>query len=311
MSSPPLVSIVTATYNRSVALSYTLQSAIRSTFTDWELLVVGDACTDDTEQVVDSYADPRIQFLNLDTNTGEQSGPNNAGFDRSRGRFVAFLNHDDLWFPDHLETCLAGIEATGADLVFTLVNAVTADGLNLLLGATPTGRYEPYMHVPASSWLLRRELMQEVGPWRFYRECHNIPSQEWLCRATKAGQDLRLIPRLTVIALPSGSRKGSYLAKTADENRDYFERMCSQPSVRERQLTEIARWYASRDIRPDVIRLLGRGVINFFRRVCLPLGVSPRAAWHWVRYRRRGGAVDHKREIRGLPPRGRDARVPS
>ncbi len=302
---------MTATYNRSGLLAYTLQSAIRSTFTDWELLVVGDACTDDTEQVVESCADPRIQFLNLDTNTGEQSGPNNAGFERSRGRFVAFLNHDDLWFPDHLETCLAGIEATGADLVFTLANAVTAHGLNLLMGATPTGRYEPYMHVPASSWLLRRELMQEVGPWRFYRECHNIPSQEWLGRATKAGKDLRLIPRLTLIALPSGSRKGSYLNRTANENRDYFERICSQPDFKESQLTEMALWYAGRDIRPDVIRLLGRGVINFFRQACLSLGVSPRAAWHLVRYRRRGGAIDRKRRIRGLPPRKRDTKVTS
>ena len=51
----------------------------------WELWVVGDACTDDTEQVVDSFGDERIHFVNLDRNVGEQSGPNNEGFRRSRG----------------------------------------------------------------------------------------------------------------------------------------------------------------------------------------------------------------------------------
>lgn len=300
-SSTPLVSIVTATYNRSAVLSYTIRSVLRSSFTDWELLVIGDACTDDTEDVVASFEDPRIRFFNLESNAGDQSGPNNAGFARSRGRFVAFLNHDDLWFPDHLDTCLRGIEQTGADLVFTLVNAVTSDGCNLLMGATPSGRYEPYLHVPASSWLLRRSLMEEIGPWRAYRECYNVPSQEWLCRAVRAKKDLRLLPRLTVVALPSGSRKNSYAGGSMEESRHYFERICSEDAFRERQMTDIALWYAAREQRPDLTRFFGRGVVNVCRRLCLWTGVSPRSAWHLLRYGRRGGAIDRKRRIRGLP----------
>jgi glycosyltransferase involved in cell wall biosynthesis len=77
-SNNPLVSIITATYNRSNILPYTIASVLRSTFEDWELLVVGDACTDDTEQVVSAFNDPRIRFFNLAQNVGEQSGPNNG-----------------------------------------------------------------------------------------------------------------------------------------------------------------------------------------------------------------------------------------
>ena len=90
------VSIITATYNRSEVLKWAIRSVLAQTFCDWELIVVGDACTDDTEQVVASFTDPRIRFVNRSTSFGEQSGPNNDGFFLANGRLIAYLNHDDL-----------------------------------------------------------------------------------------------------------------------------------------------------------------------------------------------------------------------
>jgi glycosyltransferase involved in cell wall biosynthesis len=75
----PRVSVITATYNRSRVLRHTIASVIAQDFADWELLVVGDAGTDDTADVVASFRDPRIRFFSLPQNVGEQSGPNNAG----------------------------------------------------------------------------------------------------------------------------------------------------------------------------------------------------------------------------------------
>ena len=88
-------------------MRYAVESLLRSTIVDWELIVVGDACTDDTGDVVASFGDSRIQFYNMEKNCGEQSGPNNEGLRRARGEYVAFLSQDDLWFPDHLEKLLA------------------------------------------------------------------------------------------------------------------------------------------------------------------------------------------------------------
>ncbi len=74
-----MISVVTATYNRSNVLFYAISSLIRSTFEDWELIIVGDACTDDTREVVAGFADSRIRFYNLAENFGDQSGPDNSG----------------------------------------------------------------------------------------------------------------------------------------------------------------------------------------------------------------------------------------
>ena len=115
----PRVAVVIATYHRPQLLRLAVQSVISQTFTDWQLLVVGDACADETAEVVASFGDPRISFVNLSVNIGEQSGPNNVGLARTTAPRVAFLNHDDLWFPDHLAIAVDTMDARHADLVFS------------------------------------------------------------------------------------------------------------------------------------------------------------------------------------------------
>lgn len=113
--------MIVATYNRSRVLSQAIASVRRQTMTDWELIVVGDHCTDDSADIVASFHDPRITFVNLPVNAGEQSGPNNEGLRRARGRFIAYLNHDDMFFPDHLERAVAWLEREAADFVWSPV----------------------------------------------------------------------------------------------------------------------------------------------------------------------------------------------
>src|SRR6476620_11776699 len=104
--SSPEVSVVIAAYNRSDTLRLTIESVLAQTFADFDVWVIGDACTDDSGQVVQSFGDQRLHWENLEKNTGTQSGPNNRGIQRSSGRWIAYLGHDDLWFPWHLETLL-------------------------------------------------------------------------------------------------------------------------------------------------------------------------------------------------------------
>src|SRR5262245_44210290 len=108
LAAAPAVSVIMASYNRSNILHYAVESVRWQTRVDWELLVVDDAGTDDTGDVVAAFQDARISFIRLPANVGEQSGPNNEGLRRARGRYIAFLNQDDLWLPDHLDTLISG-----------------------------------------------------------------------------------------------------------------------------------------------------------------------------------------------------------
>jgi len=75
----PRVTVIVATYNWSTVLPYAIASVLDQTMRDFELLVVGDGCTDDSEQVVAGIRDPRVRWINLPANTGHQFGPNNRG----------------------------------------------------------------------------------------------------------------------------------------------------------------------------------------------------------------------------------------
>lgn len=295
----PLVSVLIATYNRSNVLALAVDSVLRQTLASWELWVVGDACTDDTAEVMARVADPRVRFVNLDHHGGEQSGPHNEGFRRARGRYIAYLNHDDLWLADHLETAVAALEETGADLVFTLVDQVLPGGRTRVLGASPTHRYEPYLFVPVSAWVLRRELLEEIGPWRSARECYEGPSENLMFRAWRAGKDMRLAPWLTVVMLPSGMREGSYAKREVAEHLAYRDRM-REPAFREHELTALAWQHAASEWMPGVV--WRAAVRNSARRALAALGIHPMRVRRFLQYRRKGGFIEHLRRRRGLPP---------
>jgi glycosyltransferase involved in cell wall biosynthesis len=126
----PLVSIVIATYNWSSVLRYAIESVLRQSYSNWELIVVGDGCTDDSEAVVRSFADPRIRWTNLPENTGSQSAPNNAGIALAKGEYVAYHGHDDLWLPDHLIRLVGALERSGAGIASTAYETVGPPGSN-------------------------------------------------------------------------------------------------------------------------------------------------------------------------------------
>src|SRR5262249_51378592 len=152
-------------------------------------------------------------------------------------RFLVWLNHNDFWLPDHLEHALAELDRTGADLVFALCERITKESPGVIFNAVPGGYYDPSFFAAASCWVLRRELFTELGPWRKGREMCLIPSQEWLYRAYRAGKKLRLCPHLTVAAIASEKRPGSYARREIDEHAALFARLADPDRFRVEELT--------------------------------------------------------------------------
>ena len=109
----PSVTVIIPTCNWGSVLPYSIGSVLRQTFTDFE----GDGCTDESEAVVRGVGDPRVKWINLATNTGHHSEPNNEGLRQARGQYIAYLGHDDLWLPHHL-SCLISALKQGADLAY-------------------------------------------------------------------------------------------------------------------------------------------------------------------------------------------------
>ena len=95
-------SVIVPTYNRSRFIVPTLHSAWGQTHAPFEIIVVGDGCTDDSEEVVRRKFGRAVRWLGLPERSGSQSTPNNAGIEAARGSHIAYLGHDDIWSPHHL-----------------------------------------------------------------------------------------------------------------------------------------------------------------------------------------------------------------
>lgn len=228
----PAISVVIATYNRSRALADAIESVLGQTFTDWELIVVGDGCTDDTAEIVARYveADSRVRFVNLERNWGEQSGPNNIGRSLARAPLIAYLSHDDLWLPHHLKACREALAATGADLVLgTAANIsfesgrIAFESLHVLLqGMGERNRWSPSdldaSVVAASCWLIRTDVLDRVGGWRMSEEERAEPSQALLFRLWCRGFRIYTLNDLTLVIVTAGNRPASYLERETPEH---------------------------------------------------------------------------------------------
>jgi len=102
--STPLVSVIMPSYNRASLIGESIRSVLDQRMRDWELLIVDDGSTDGTAAAVNDFAsrDGRVQCVEIGRNTGDPAIPRNIALRTARGRYIAFLDSDDLWLPDKL-----------------------------------------------------------------------------------------------------------------------------------------------------------------------------------------------------------------
>lgn len=200
----PAVSVLVATFNAAPLLRLALGSVLRQDMDDFEVLVTGDGCTDDSEQVVSSFGDSRLTFKNRVSNSGSQAAAHNDAVPRARGEWIAYLGHDDLWLPSHLSSLLAFAKESGADAVHSLC-ALLAPGSAEAIGAPKPGIPYTRHFVPPSSLMHRRSLFDDIGPWADPDDLSMAVDREFLSRAARRGARIGFLPRLTVLKWPSAS----------------------------------------------------------------------------------------------------------
>ena len=186
----PRISVIIATFNRSRMLRCAIQSAVRQEFSAIEVLVIGDHCTDDSAAVV-SELDGRVRWFNRDRNCGSQWAPNNDGIAHANSDYIAFLGHDDLWFPWHLTSLVPLLDA-GADLAHSMGALIAPEGVRRTTAS-----------IPPSTWLVRRTVLQALGGFRDQDALSRGTDDDLFLRIARAGYDIQTAPRLSVLKFPS------------------------------------------------------------------------------------------------------------
>lgn len=125
-----LVSIVTPCYNSAITIRETIQSVIEQTYDHWELLVIDDCSCDDSAKVIKEFidVDSRIIYLKTEYSSGSPTLPRNVGIQAAKGRFIAFLDSDDVWIPNKLSTQLPLFGDANVAIVYSYYEKITEEG---------------------------------------------------------------------------------------------------------------------------------------------------------------------------------------
>lgn len=120
---PPLISVIIPTYNRGALIKSSIESVEKQTFQDFEIIVVDDGSTDDTEQVIAELGQHRIRYIRHDKNRGANVA-RNTGIQEAKGEYIAFQDSDDTWHPKKLAKQVDACNTSGADVAFCAFNRV-------------------------------------------------------------------------------------------------------------------------------------------------------------------------------------------
>ena len=199
MSAPPTVSVVIPAYNHERYVAGAMGSVLGQTFADFELIVVDDASSDATWDIVTGFADPRIHAVRHQANLGAHATLN-EGIAKARGQFIALLNSDDVFAPRRLEVMVtAAHRAPGAAVfAFTDIEFIDADGIATTehpRAAAHARLCERCLHglpelwfitgnpaIGTSNYFFSRSLFDAIGFFAPLRYTHDW---DWALRATQ------------------------------------------------------------------------------------------------------------------------------
>ena len=123
-----LVSVIMPSYNTAKYISESIQSVIDQTYTDWELLIVDDCSSDNTDKIVEPFlADNRVKYFHNGMNSGAALTRNKA-LREAKGEWIAFLDSDDLWMPNKLEKQIKYMKDIGCYLSYTEYEKIDEEG---------------------------------------------------------------------------------------------------------------------------------------------------------------------------------------
>lgn len=170
-ASSPRFSVLLPTHNQAGLLVLALRSALAQTLQEFEILVVADGCTDGTCEAVRALGDPRIRLFDLPKAAGFGYANRNIALREARGELIAFLAHDDLLLPDHLEIMSRVFDDPAVQWAYSRPVIVESDGAsrpssqNLDVPTHLLAFLEGKITVPASTVVYRRACHERFGSW--------------------------------------------------------------------------------------------------------------------------------------------------
>jgi len=229
----PLVSIALSMHNAAATIESAIRSLLAQSFVDWELIVLDDGSSDRSVELVQAFADDRIQVHSDGRQVGLATRLNQA-IDLAHGRYIARMDADDVAYPERLARQVEFLEAH-ADVDVLGAGMMVFEGDGTPVGVFPSrATHEeicarPYsgFYLPHPSWIGKREWFKR---WRYDPACRKAQDQDLLLRAYSTSR-FAALPELLV-----GYRQDALAIRKSVLGRYYFSRAIFRVAHRDRDL---------------------------------------------------------------------------
>lgn len=237
----PAITVVIPTYNWSAALRCAIRSVLLQTEQNFEIIVVGDGCTDDSADVVASFGDPRIRWHNLERNYGSQWVANNYAIEHASSDWIAYLGHDDIWYPTHLEAILRTARTHQAEVVSSVMALYgpPESGVRGIAGVFASGSYSASDFVPPSAFAHARSIYGEGIRWQDPASVTLPMDALFMNQAAMAAKRFAATRELTSFKFNAAWRRDSYKVKSTDEQERMLERIQTKVDFRPDEFVDI------------------------------------------------------------------------
>lgn len=165
------ISVIVPTYNRADLISETIESILNQTYKNFELIIVDDGSTDNTEEVIRKFKDSRIKYIKTD-NWGGPARPRNTGIKKAKGEYIAFCDDDDIWLPEKLEKQIRVFQISNETaMLYTRFKTIEGDVISNRI-FPENGKYKSgnifkslYLRsfIACSSVVVKRSVLDQVG----------------------------------------------------------------------------------------------------------------------------------------------------
>jgi len=201
----PEVSVIVTTYNRKELLYETIQSIIKQTYNNFELIIVDNYSNYDYENLMETIDDNRIKYFQ-NNNDGIIAINRNYGINKAKGKFIAFCDDDDLWFPNKLQIQVDTLKKTESDMVFAMFEQFGAIDIftrNHGIGPLPfrakltKNNLLNFNFIPCSSVLVKKTLIDRLGGFDERKTFVSIEDHDLWLKVIQNGK-IHFIPKILI-----------------------------------------------------------------------------------------------------------------
>lgn len=173
MGTKAKVSIITPCHNAAPFIRQTIDSVLQQDYDNWEMLISDDNSSDETVRIVQQYVekDPRIRLFESSQKSGSPASPRNNSIDHATGKYIAFLDSDDIWLPTKLSEQVAFAEENNYPLVYSYYEKISHSGerSNRLIKTDKAYDYHKIIQTDGVPWLTLMVRRDCIGELRFVK----------------------------------------------------------------------------------------------------------------------------------------------